>query len=46
LDDIEVYAHNFPDECFSDGVLGMNILERFNLSINLDKNIVEFRKRS
>ena len=35
IQDVQVYAHNFPDECFSDGVLGMNILDNFNFSINL-----------
>ena len=45
LSDVEVYAHNFPDECFSDGVLGMNILEKFNFGINLDKSIIELEKR-
>jgi clan AA aspartic protease (TIGR02281 family) len=43
--DVEVYAHDFPDECFSDGVLGMNILEQFNFSVNLDDNIIELEKR-
>ena len=42
---MEVYAHNFPDECFSDGVLGMNILEKFNFTVNLDENILELEKR-
>lgn len=45
LMDVEVYAHDFPDECFSDGVLGMNILEQFNFKVNLDENIIELDKR-
>ena len=45
LMDVEVYAHDFPDECFSDGVLGMNILEQFNFRVNLDENIIELEKR-
>ena len=40
LENIDVYAHDFPDECFSDGVLGMNFLERFNMTLNLDENIM------
>ena len=41
LKDVDVYAHNFPDECFSDGVLGMNVLDKFNFNINLDNNIID-----
>jgi aspartyl protease family protein len=45
LSDINVYAHIFPDECFSDGVVGMNILEHFNFRVNLDDNILELDER-
>ena len=45
IDDIEVYAHDFPDGCFSDGVLGMNVLGRFNFSVNLDNGLIELEKR-
>jgi clan AA aspartic protease (TIGR02281 family) len=45
LKNVEVYAHNFPDECFSDGVLGMNILEQFNLTINFDEDNISLDKR-
>lgn len=45
MENVSVYAHNFPDECFSDGVIGMNILENFNFRINLDHNLIELEKR-
>ena len=45
LEDVEVYAHDFPDECFSDGVLGMNVLEQFNFVVNLDEGVIELLKR-
>jgi len=45
LEDVEVYSHDFPDECFSDGVLGMNILDQFNFRVNHDKSIIELENR-
>jgi clan AA aspartic protease (TIGR02281 family) len=45
INDVEVYAHNFPEACFSDGVLGMNVLEKFNFCINLDEYVIELEKR-
>ena len=45
MEDVEVYAHNFPDECFSDGVLGINVLERFNFSIDFDENTIVLVQR-
>ena len=45
IEDVKVYAHVFPDECFSKGILGMNILEQFNFTVNLDENIIELEKR-
>ena len=43
LNDIQVYAHNFPEESFSQGVLGLNVLTMFD-SVNLifNKNEIEF----
>lgn len=46
LTDVEVYAHDFPEGNFSDGVLGMNVLEQFNFTVNLDDNVIELRRRS
>ncbi|MDR1705622.1 MAG: retroviral-like aspartic protease family protein [Clostridiales bacterium] len=46
LTDVEVYAHDFPEESYVDGVLGMNILENFNFAVNLDENIIKLERRS
>ena len=46
--DTEVYFRyigSIPDECFSDGVLGMNILDKFNFKVDLDQNFLELEKR-
>ena len=45
LSDVDVYSHIFPDECFSDGVLGMNILNLFNFKVDLDHEIIELESR-
>ena len=46
IDDVEVYAHDFPEECFSDGVLGMNVLGLFNFKVDMDRNILELELRN
>jgi clan AA aspartic protease (TIGR02281 family) len=46
IENVDVYAHNFPDECFSDGVIGMNVLEKFNFSVNLDDGVIELKQRT
>jgi clan AA aspartic protease (TIGR02281 family) len=46
LNDVDVYAHDFPEGNFSDGVLGMNVLEQFNFRFNLDDNVIELEKRA
>lgn len=33
LEDIQVYAHTFPEASFSMGVLGLNILRQFDMSL-------------
>ena len=45
IENIDVYSHTFPDECFSDGVLGMNILNQFNFKVDLDAQIIELETR-
>lgn len=45
LHNIEICTHVFPDECFSDGVLGMNVLELFNFRVDLTQKIVELETR-
>jgi predicted aspartyl protease len=43
---IKVYAHNFPEETFIDGVLGMDVLENFNFKVDLDNHFLELDKRN
>ncbi|MDR0853714.1 MAG: retroviral-like aspartic protease family protein [Clostridiales Family XIII bacterium] len=38
MSNIPVYAHTFPEESFSSGVIGMNILSCFNLEFLFDSN--------
>ena len=45
LDNIDVYAHIFPDECFSYGVLGMNVLSLYNFRVDLDALVIELEPR-
>lgn len=39
---IEVYAHAFPEECFSNGVLGLNVLSLFDVNFVFSKRVIEF----
>jgi predicted aspartyl protease len=43
--DMNVHAHTFPDSCDFDGVLGMDILGKFNFGFNLDENSMELTTR-
>jgi clan AA aspartic protease (TIGR02281 family) len=45
LTEVEVYAHNFPYESSVDGVLGMNVLAKFNFTVNFDKNLLILSSR-
>ena len=38
---IEVYAHTFPESSFSLGVLGLNVLKNFDVSLLFSKNEME-----
>jgi hypothetical protein len=40
-----VHAHRFPDSCDFDGVLGMDVLGRFNFGFDLDENNMELKMR-
>jgi len=42
LNDIEVYAHAFPQESFSLGVLGVNVLSLFDVNFAFSKRKIEF----
>ncbi|MDP4183459.1 MAG: hypothetical protein Q8942_20520 [Bacillota bacterium] len=37
LEDLQVYAHTFPEASFSLGVLGLNVIKQFDTSILFSK---------
>ena len=41
LPQVSVYAHTFPAEGFSTGVIGLNILSKFDISMLFSKNLIE-----
>jgi len=41
LDNIEVYAHTFSESSFSLGVLGLNVLRNFDVSLLFSKKEIE-----
>jgi len=46
MDDILVYAHTFPQESFVAGVLGLNVLSKFDVNILFSKGIMELTEIS
>ena len=45
IKNVRVYAHTFPQESFSTGVLGLNVLSLFDVNLMFSKNLVELTKR-
>ena len=41
LNNVLVYAHTFPQESFSSGVLGLNVLSKFDVNMLFSKRIIE-----
>lgn len=41
LDNVEVYAHTFPEASFALGVLGLNIMKCFDINILFSKGIIK-----
>jgi len=41
LNDVMVYAHTFPQESFSSGVLGINVLSLFDVNFLFSKQLIE-----
>ena len=46
LNNVEVYAHTFPEESFSLGVLGINVLSQFDIELLFSKKEVIFKEFS
>jgi len=44
INDVNVYAHKFPEECFSLGVIGLNVLQNFDIDLIFSKRIIRLKK--
>ena len=44
LSDVDVYALKFPEESFSLGVIGLNILRNFDIELLFSQNIVKLKR--
>ena len=44
LNDVTVYAHTFPQESFSSGVIGINVLSNFDMFISFRRGILQLTK--
>ena len=42
LKNVKTYAHTFPQESFSDGVIGINVLANFDMFISFQRKIIRF----
>ena len=42
--DIDVYAHKFPEECFSLGVIGLNVLRYFDIELLFSKKLIKLKR--
>jgi clan AA aspartic protease (TIGR02281 family) len=42
LEKVLVYAHEFPEECYMYGVLGLNILSKFDISLLFSERLIKF----
>ena len=44
LDGITVYAHTFPEESLTTGVIGLNVLTQFDINMLFSKKLIELIK--
>ena len=44
IGNILVYAHTFPQESFSTGVLGLNVLSAFDVNLQFSKGLISLTK--
>ena len=42
--DVLVYAHTFPQESFSSGVLGLNVISEFDVNMLFSSGLIELTK--
>ena len=41
INNVLVYAHTFPQESFASGVLGLNVLSKFDVNLLFSKKLIE-----
>ena len=46
IENVLVYAHDFPDESYSTGVIGLNVLSLFDICLLFSKRQIEITKIS
>jgi predicted aspartyl protease len=44
IEDVQVYAHTFPEASFSLGVLGLNVIRQFDTTLLFSSNEMILRK--
>lgn len=44
LEDVEVYAHTFPEESFSVGVIGLNIISNYRVTLDFELRKIIFEE--
>ena len=44
LEDVEVYAHTFPEESFSLGVIGLNIIANYRVTLDFEVRKIIFEE--
>jgi len=44
LENVKVYAHTFPDECFTMGVIGLNVLSQFEILLSFRNKVIKLAK--
>ena len=44
LENVKVYAHSFPEDSFTSGVIGLNIIAQFDVNMLFGKKIIELSR--
>ena len=44
IENVIVYAHTFPDEGFTAGVIGLDVLSQFDINMLFSKRLIELTR--
>lgn len=44
LENIDAYAHKFPEESFSIGVIGLNVLQHFDIELLFSRQLIKLNE--